>query len=183
MTLSEFENWFVKPLDILNADPHGGFAVLMIALPLAERYLREKSGCHEGTLNAKFYDEFHKLFPSLPREQVDKFWHAYRDGLLHQATFSKKRRSGTIMPPAWISSWHSTTPEIINYDIETNSFILLPKEFSQEIIRVIKEDFKSFLGAGSPNHPLPKVQHPPAWESSAKSPGSTKESPPATGVP
>ena len=183
MTPTDFDNWFAKPLAALNADSHGGFAVLMVALPLTERYLREKSGCHEGNLDDRFYTAFIQVFPGLTIDQAKKFWHSYRNGLLHQATFSKQSRSGTIMPKAWISSKLSVTPGIINYDQPSDSFVLLPKEFSERIVAVIQGDFSTFLGASSVNHPPPQIQYPPSWPASVKTKGSPNQGPPPSGVP
>src|ERR1035438_9866201 len=98
MTQADFDNWFVHPITLLNAEPHGAFSVLMIALPLTERYLREKSGCHEGHLDDRYYMEFINLFPGLTVDLARKFWHSYRNGLLHQSTFSRQANSGAIMP-------------------------------------------------------------------------------------
>lgn len=182
MTHTEFNNWFVEPLATLNAQPHGAFAVLMVALPLTERYLREKSGCHERDLDDRFYAEFVKLFPTLTTELAKKFWQCYRNGLLHQATFSRQNRKGVIMPQAWISSKLPGTPATINYDAANDVFVLLPKEYSEEIVQVILADFQTFLGTGSPNHPPAKVDYPPSWPASAKVPGSIDCGPPPSGI-
>jgi hypothetical protein len=183
MKHAEFENWFVEPLKTLNSQSHGAFAVLMIALPLTERYLREKSGCHEGNLDKNFYAEFMKLFPLQTEDLARKFWHLYRNGLLHQATFSLQNQKGCIMPQAWISSKIPGNPStIIKYDAATDMFILQPKEYSEEIVRVIQADFQTFLGTGSPNHPPPKTEYPPSWPKDAKTPSSSNFGPPPTGT-
>jgi hypothetical protein len=182
MTQTEFDNWFAEPLALLNTQPHGAFAVLMLALPLTERYLREKSGCREGDLDDRFYTEFVKLFPTVANDLAKKFWHCYRNGLLHQATFSRQNRKGVIMPQAWISSRLPITPAIINYDPANDVFVLLPKEFSEEIVRVIRADFHAFLGSGSPNHPPAKVEYPLSWPERVKKPGSTDYGPPPSGI-
>lgn len=182
MTQKDFDNWFAGPLQTLNAQQHGAFAVLMIALPLTERYLRERSGCHEEKLDDRFYTEFMNLFPMLTMDLAKKFWHSYRNGLLHQATFSRQTWNGAIMPQAWISSAIPGTSATINYDTKHDVFVLLPKEYSEEIVRVIRADFPTFLGGGSPNHPAPKVEYPPSWLASTKTPGSTDFGPPPTGT-
>jgi hypothetical protein len=183
MTTSDFDNWFARPLGLLNADPHGGFAVLMIAIPLLERYLREKSRCFEGDLDDRFYSEFVKLFPDLNLDQAKNFWHSYRNGLLHRASFSKRNRRGTIMPQAWISSRTAMAPTTINYDLANDVFVLLPKEFSDRVLRVIHDDFSTFLGSGSTSHPLPEVNYPPSWPASTRTPGASDFSPPPSGTP
>ncbi len=182
MTHTEFDNWFAESLALLNAQPHGAFAALMIALPLTERYLREKSLCHEGDLDDRFYAEFVKLFPALTTDLAKKFWHSYRNGLLHQATFSRQSRKGAIMPQAWISSKLAGTPATINYDATNDVFVLLPKEFSEEIVGAIRADFQTFLGIGSPSHPPARVEYPPSWPESITNPDSIDFGPPPSGV-
>lgn len=181
MTHTNFDNWFAEPLMTLNAQPHGAFAVLMIALPLTERYLREKSGCHEHDLDNRFYTEFVNLFPILTADLAKNFWHIYRNGLVHQTTFSRQNRKGVIMPQAWITSRLPGTPATINYDAANDVFVLLPKEYSEEIVRVIRADFQTFLGVGSPNHPPAKVEYPPSWPESTKKHGSIDFRPPPSG--
>jgi hypothetical protein len=86
------------------------------------------------------------------------------------------------MPQAWISSKLPGTPATINYDPANDVFVLLPKEFSEEIVRVIRSDFETFLGRGSPNHPPAKVEHPPSWPESVKKPDSIGFGPPPSGT-
>jgi len=77
--IDNYRSWFKEPIERLYADGHGGFALLILIIPLLERYLREKSGVHEGNLNDGFYDEFLKLFPKLGTRDVAKeFWQVYR---------------------------------------------------------------------------------------------------------
>ena len=45
-----FRAWFSKILEGLYSVQDAGFPILMISFPLLERYLREKSGVHEGNL-------------------------------------------------------------------------------------------------------------------------------------
>ena len=74
MSPQDFEDWYVQPLDTMNGYPHGGFAVLMIAIPLLERDLREKSGCFEAnSLDDRFHAEL-LIFPCVTRDQSKLFW-------------------------------------------------------------------------------------------------------------
>jgi hypothetical protein len=41
MTSDDFEKWYAKPLALLNDDPDGALAVLMVSLPLLD--IRERS--------------------------------------------------------------------------------------------------------------------------------------------
>ena len=181
MTITDFEQWFEIPMQRLNSDPDAAFAVLMIAIPLLERYLREKSGVYESGLSDRFYTEFRTIFPTLTQSRAREFWHCYRNGLLHQSTFSRMTTNGTVVPRGWISSRQPETPEIINYYAAENCFILLPKEFSDEVVRIIRSDFATFLGAGSPNHPPPSVSNPGSPSTSATSPLNSWNGPPGSG--
>jgi len=62
--LDNFSKWFKNPLSRLHKNTDAGFIILIVSLPLLERYLREKTGNFENpTLDDKFYDEFVNLFP------------------------------------------------------------------------------------------------------------------------
>jgi hypothetical protein len=43
-----FEVWYKAILEGLYSNRNAGFVILMVAFPLLERYLREKSGLHDG---------------------------------------------------------------------------------------------------------------------------------------
>src|SRR6266481_6170130 len=81
-----FIKWFKEPLQCLYKNEHAGFVVVMLSLPILERYLREKSGvCEKTSLDDRFYGEFLKMFPSVKDiPTVRTFWRVYRHGLLHQ---------------------------------------------------------------------------------------------------
>jgi len=56
--VGNFKSWFLDVLGDLYKNGEAGFVILMIAFPLLERYLREKSRVHEGRkLTEAFYDE------------------------------------------------------------------------------------------------------------------------------
>ncbi|MEE8329333.1 MAG: hypothetical protein V3R54_05325, partial [Thermodesulfovibrionia bacterium] len=89
--LDNFRVWYSKILEALYLKENAGFVILMISFPLLERYLREKSGVHEGNLNDSFHSELQTIFPVLTSQEIAKqFWHVYRNGLLHQVTLSQK---------------------------------------------------------------------------------------------
>src|SRR5262245_31793538 len=102
--LDNFKRWFSSIVADLYNNEHAGFAILMIIIPVLERYLREKSGVHEERLDSGFYSELRGVFPTLSdNEMADEFWHVYRNGLLHQVTPSQQNWNGDPMPRAWVS--------------------------------------------------------------------------------
>ena len=151
--LNNFRRWFDDVLRDLSSKEHAGFAILMIAFPLLERYLRERSGTHESNLNATFFDELLVLFPMLETtHKARQFWQVYRNGLLHQCTLSKKNYRGVQMPTGWL---HSDAEMIqVNPD---NGFTVHPAKFGCEVMKIICEDFHTFEGQHSTGHPLPRI--------------------------
>jgi hypothetical protein len=147
-----FNLWYADILDGLYHNGDAGFAILIIALPLLERYLREKSGVHEGNLDSNFYSELRMVFPALKDEATaQEFWHVYRNGLLHQVTLSQKNKRGVSMPEAWLSS------KVAAVEIGQNGdFWVHPAKFAKLVVSTIKRDFTIFEGESSPNHPLPE---------------------------
>lgn len=182
-TRDEFENWFGAPLRCLSEYHHGGLAVLMIAIPLLERYLREKS-VKECELNDEFYKAFLGVFPITTRDERDAiprakdFWQCYRNGLLHQATFSQKPVKGRIRPQPWITGSRDATSSTVEYQEVENEFLVSPRNFALKVIDVISNDFETFLGSSSIHHPLPAEGQPKSFESSLAS----EIRPQATGV-
>src|SRR3989338_816269 len=89
-----FRAWYSIILEGLYSNQDAGFPILMISFPLLERYLREKSGVHEGNLNDSFYSELQNIIPALTSLDLAKqFWHVYRNGLLNQVTLSRQDRN------------------------------------------------------------------------------------------
>lgn len=151
--LENFRSWYLNILDDLYSREDAGFVILMISFPLLERFLREKSGIHEGNLADSFYSELHIIFPSLNSPDIAKqFWHVYRNGLLHQVTLSQKNSKGIKMPTGWL---HKDV-DLLSIDA-SGDFWIHPVKFSKKVIEVIENDFKTFEGQHSPHHPLPKV--------------------------
>lgn len=76
-----FRRWFKQPLADLYNNPDAGFPVLMITLPLLERYLREKGNNHQEKLQDDFHKELGQMLPSLSDIATSrKFWRFYRHG-------------------------------------------------------------------------------------------------------
>jgi hypothetical protein len=152
-----FIKWFKEPLKCLYQNDDAGFIILMVSLPLLERYLREKSGVHEGNLNDSFYKKFVEMFPSVNDKGIaKKFWQIYRNGLLHQATLSLKAKNGTIILAA---GGHGDAPKIKydGYGAQGEMFTVSPRKFSEKVILTIESDFATFEGMSSANHPLAQI--------------------------
>jgi len=158
--LKNFKEWYVNILQGLYCKRDAGFIILMVAFPLLERYLREKSGVYEGTLKNKnnksmFYSELIAILPKLGDQKTARqFWDAYRHGLLHQVTLSLKKRQ-INKRIVW-----KVTHDIggILHRHSNGDFFIHPVNFAKKVINVIENDFSTFEGQHSPDHPLPTVQ-------------------------
>lgn len=148
-----FEVWYKAILEGLYSNRNAGFVILMVAFPLLERYLREKSGVHERSLNASFYKELATVLPELTSQNdASHFWQVYRNGILHQVTVSQKNRKGIKMPDGWVSN------DVVAVSVDSNGdFWVHPSKFAKRVINTIEKDFPTFEGHHSVNHPLPGV--------------------------
>jgi hypothetical protein len=121
----------------------------MITFPLLERYLREKSQSYEDkSVNDNFHYELIKIFPEIGSiENSKSFWRIYRHGILHQATLSQedKKIRGCLIK----------TIKCLRIDNET--IFIYPTNFSKKVIKIIKDDFDTFVAAHSTNHMLAVV--------------------------
>jgi hypothetical protein len=154
--LANFNSWFKEPILRLQQDPEAGFIIVMISLALLERYLREKSGVPEnGSLNAGFRKELMKLFPSIGTDDLArKFWEVCRHGLMHQVTFKIKTNVGDRVT----MGLHESALEIqYKYGSSGDEFMISPSRFSSRVIQIIENDFPTFEGPLSPNHPLSQI--------------------------
>jgi hypothetical protein len=149
----DFKEWYIDILRVLSETPNAGFSIVMITLALLERYLREKSGVREGTLNDSFYSELLRAFPELPDgTAAEEFWQVYRNGLLHQVAPSLCNRRGDVMPLSGLR-------DIVD-PVEVTAqghFWVNPVKFAERAVDVIRKDFDVFLGKHSPHHPLSTV--------------------------
>jgi hypothetical protein len=147
----DFKRWFSDIVAGLYTNDHAGFAILMITIPVLERYLREKSRIYEGDLTDPFYDGLRRVFPTLPNNVVAReFYHVYRNGLLHQVTLSRRTRGGQVMPNACVSKEYLQALKIV----ASGNFLVHPVEFAKTVIQTIEADFATFEGQGSVNHLL-----------------------------
>jgi len=144
-----FIRWFKEPLNSLYKNPHAGFAIVILSLPILERYLREKSGvCEQLNLDDRFHQEFLKMFPSVKDMPTARnFWVVYRHGLLHQATL---KAHDTVLSAAV----HGGAAEI---EFDGKVFTVSPVKFSEHVVNAIEGDFATYEGAGSPKHSLSKI--------------------------
>ena len=158
-----FRAWYVDILAKLYPYREAGFAIMMIALPLLERYLRQKVGLAvQARLNDPFYDELIHLFPELiDPSTARQFWQVYRHGLLHEVTLSRQNRSGNQMP---VGSLTHDIPGILR---EANGNISVnPVDFAKRVVQIIEDDFAKYEGTASAAE-LPSVkQHAPGVEKS-----------------
>lgn len=148
-----FDTWYGVVLRDLCAREDAGFVLLCTALPLLERYLREKSGVKQGTLNEAFYDELRAVFPVLADNQIAKtFWGTYRNGLLHQVTMAQSTASGSPLRPARLA-WEGNQA----VELRAGEFFVHPGAFTKSVLENIEKNFTTFEGTGSPAHPFPTI--------------------------
>jgi hypothetical protein len=154
----EFRKWFLESLEPLRKNSHAGFIFVFTAFPLLERYLRRKNNCPDGdSLTDAFFTNLGILFPDFIGKERE-FWHCYRNGLLHQATFSrqKKKKDGiwVALPGAGISG-HKPSP--VYFLPGTNEFYLNPSSFFDTVTQQILGDFATYESIGAGQYHLPSV--------------------------
>jgi len=146
-----FKAWYVQVLESLYEKRDAGIAVLMISLPLLERYLRRKYNlASEDNMNDAMGGLF-AMFPTLGDvNQARSFWNVYRHGFLHQATVLRSTRGGASLPGGWLT--HDIAEPI---RVEPDgTFVVNPVLFSKAVLATISGDFATFE-AGAPS--LPQV--------------------------
>jgi hypothetical protein len=133
----------------------------MISLALLERYLREKSGVPEDRpITSGFRAELSKLFPVLGTDDLAReFWEVCRHGLKHQTTFKLKSKLGDVI----VGVYESANEIEVTCSPTENVFMISPTRFSNRVIAVIENDFVTFEGRNSPNHPLPELNYIPGY--------------------
>ncbi len=154
--LANFKAWYADVLAALYPNRNAGIAVLMLSLPLAERYLRQKNkvGPEEALIDACMTSLI-AILPALRDVATARqFWAVYRHGFLHQATLSAAARGGASLPVGWLT--HDTAePFEIRRD---GSFQLHPVLLSQAIVGAIETDFAVFAGTAAGSPPLARVE-------------------------
>jgi hypothetical protein len=150
--LTNFREWYVDTLTQMYPRRESGIAVLMLSIPLLERYLRQKNGLTpRDDLNPRFMKDLCTLFSALADEHVARqFWNVFRNGFLHQATLSLQSKGGRDLPVGVLS--HDFRHAVA---VEPNGqFSVHPVLFSQRVIQEIVKNFSVFSGIGVP---LPTV--------------------------
>ena len=79
-------SWFVKPIEILNNLPEGdgSFAIIMIALPLYERFIVAKLKLEGKPTGEENVREEIALDLKLSSHERSIFWEIFRNGFMHQ---------------------------------------------------------------------------------------------------
>jgi hypothetical protein len=155
-----FRRRFKEPVELLITREHGGFALMMITLPLLERLLRGRSHLKDAPLTEPFYAELFKVFPALKDVKGAKaLWQCFRNGILHQATFSLKRArrggfSGVIgfeeLSGRAVALQRSEDPEHLVCTVD-------PIAFARTVLAEVESDLETFQTADSDAHPIVSV--------------------------
>jgi hypothetical protein len=135
--------WIKSPLEHLLNQEHTDFVIMLIVLPMLERYLREKSKTNEErTLQPSFYQAFGKLFPKIgTTKDCKQFWKVFRNGLAHQVMMNTA--SGES------ARFDRTGPDL---DYDSRVFMVNAPKFAKKVMDEIEADFRTFEAPGSPNH-------------------------------
>jgi hypothetical protein len=146
--LQNFRAWYVQVLESLYPQRTAGIAVVMISLPLLERYIRQKTGLSPSeSIDLRCMPILRSVFPVLSNDATAQdFWQVYRNGFLHQATLSLQTGKGRTLPAG------SLTHDIgVPVKLELDgSFVIQPVLFSKRVVEKIEADFNTFAGAGAP---------------------------------
>jgi hypothetical protein len=159
---AEFRKWFVDSLNGLRSNGDAGFIFLLVAFPLLERFLRRRSQCPEGKpLNDAFFKNLGVLFSEIAGRESD-FWNCYRNGLLHQVTFSRAKRAKntgvwSTLPEAAISG-HDPRP--VYFLAASKQFYVNPIAFFDAVTSVILADFATYEGSSTSTYDLPSILDP-----------------------
>jgi hypothetical protein len=152
---ANFKAWYVDVLHGLYKIEGAGIPVLMISMPLLERYLRQKNRIAPAdALTDASMRDLCVMFPALPSVDIARqFWNVYRHGFLHQATLSTVSHRGANLPVGWLTYNRSAA-----VSIESNgSFCVEPRLFAQTVVAAIQADFPTFAGVAAGAPPLPVV--------------------------
>jgi hypothetical protein len=151
-----FEAWYSNIIRSLYPERNAGFVILLAAFPLLERYGRQKLGLTLlQNLSPAFHDEVVRVFPELAnRDQANRIWSVYRNGLLHMVTLSSETRSGIKLPISLLS--HDNASAFV---IDTNGYFWInPVLFAEGVLNTIEADFKTFeMGLSGASSTFPRV--------------------------
>lgn len=156
MDLSEFRRWYIDVLERLYPERDSGFAIMLITIPILERYIRCKLRIPRGgSIGEKGIQAICQLFPEPESTAAIKsVWECARHGLLHQLTFFSETRSNVQLPVVRL-----THDILVAMRIEDDDSISIhPVYFSKRVVRAVLEDFATFSSnADDSISPLPEV--------------------------
>ncbi len=164
--IRNFQQSIRDPIRRLSRYKHAGFALAMVAFPVLERWIRGKIGIGglqlKDSAGDKFYAELAARFPAL-RDPADGafphvarvFWQAFRNGIVHQATFSTKpvKVSGVEVLPVFCAFVARTGVPIVTIP-STRNFILDPYSFAEGVLVIVEKDFGAYEAADPQHHTL-----------------------------
>ena len=171
MGANDFERWYVQVLQKLYLDTDAGFVVLLVTLPILERYIRYRCSIRqEDVLSDDGYIELISLFPELEKLETAKaFWRACRHGLLHQLTFFPEARSTSALPSI-IPNY--SIPSAIGVEAD-GAIAVHPVLFSKKVVDRVLREVETFwrakekstynppmVGHRSVPEPLPSPDYP-----------------------
>ena len=123
--IDKFNKWFFEPLS--KCDAHGSFIILLVCLPLYEKYLRNKDFIGES----ENFTEGHKVFRSIgkdivvPEKVAFSFWQIFRNGLCHRGM------------PKQI--------DLIRYELVRNSDFIANYDDKQKVLKVNAFKFRDLV--------------------------------------
>lgn len=127
---SLFERWYVRPIEKLKElpDGDGGFAALMLTLPLYERLIvgrlkLDNRPTDEEAVRAEMGSDLH-----LTDDQQRRFWAVLRIGFMHQAMGQNGRTK-------WLTSHTFTERPEFRVVRGTPTICLDPWKFADRVLR------------------------------------------------
>ena len=163
MSISEenrfvFKQRFRDPMELLITQEHTGFALMMIALPLLERYIRGRRNLGDiSPLPDAFFEELRYLFPEISDLEGGRtFWQAFRHGIVHQATFSLKGRGKKTFSGYLGFQDLNGQPLVIHKGIQEFYCMVDPIVFARTVLAHIEQDLGAFNLADT-KHPIAMV--------------------------
>ena len=157
-----FKQRFRVPIELLIEVEHTGFALMIIAIPLIERLLRGRCKIGDNPrLPTIFHDELCRLFPALgDAAGARAFWQAFRNGILHQATFSLKDPDGAEFSGyVGFAALPQGNPIVVHRSETPWQFSCLvdPIAFARAVLDEVEKDLQTFQDAEPEKHPIAAV--------------------------
>jgi hypothetical protein len=162
-----FRRWIRDPVRRLLKQKQAGFALTMISFPILERLLRGKSGIADRPIRSgsddekRFYAALTGYFPALYcsapgtfPDVANVFWQGFRNGILHQATFSHKGFTVKKNQPPASCIFILKTGIAIKVNESKRLIAMDPFAFSESVVELIEADFEIYRKVDCTNHPL-----------------------------